>query len=492
MYDITIIGAGVVGALIARRLAAYDLKICLLDQENDVGRGATAANSAIVHAGFDAREGSLKARMNVRGAELMPAICEELGVSYRRNGSLVVAFADEREAVEAIYRRGVANGVPGLRILEREELMAMEPHLNPDLACALYAPTGAIVCPYGLTIAAVGNAMDNGAELLLNFAVTGVERDGEAFTVRAADGRAVHTRYLVNSAGLHADDIARMTAPLTGDEVAFAIHPRRGEYMLMDKTCGDTVGCTVFHTPTAMGKGVLVTPTVHGNLLVGPTATDITDKDDTSTTAEGFADIRRKAGDNVADIPYGKVITSFCGLRAVGDAGDFIIHAEEGVVTLGGIESPGLSSSPAIAEYVETLLVGMGLTITPKAGYRPRRAPMDAFRHMTPEEKNAVIAADDRYGRIICRCEEITEGEIVAAIHRNPPAYDLDAVKRRTRSGMGRCQGGFCLPEVVRILAREWGVSLDDVTKNGGDSYIIRGRTKTAGGRQSTEGEDRT
>lgn len=478
MYDITIIGAGVVGAMIARRLAAFDLRICIVDKENDVARGATAANSAIVHAGFDAKVGSMKARMNVRGSRMMEQVCAELGVSYRRNGSLVVAFENERTEVEAIYRRGVENGVEGLRILEREELMEMEPHLNPALSCGLYAPTGAIVCPFGLTFAAVGNAMDNGAELLLNFAVTAIARGAEGFTVTAADGREVRSRYLVNSAGVFADEIARML----GDE-SFTVHPRRGEYMLLDKEYGSTTNCTIFHTPTAMGKGVLISPTVHGNLLVGPTATDMEDKNDTATTSEGFAAIRAKAGDNVANLPYGKVITSFCGLRAVGSTGDFIIKAEDGVVTLGGIESPGLSSSPAIAEYVEELLRDMGLTLTPKADYCPYRAPMDAFHRMSPEEKNRMIAKDPRYGRIICRCEEVTEGEMVETIHRNPPAYDVDAVKRRTRGGMGRCQGGFCSPEVVRILAREWGMDYDAVTKCGGGSYINKGRTKTAGGR---------
>lgn len=479
MYDIIIIGAGVIGGMIARQLSKYDLKICLVDKENDVARGATAANSAIVHAGFDAKEGSMKAKMNVRGSELMPEICNELGVPYQNNGSLVVAFAHERENLEALYHRGLANGVRGLRLLEREELFRMEPALNSDLDCALYAPTGAIVCPYGLTIAAVGNAMDNGTELKLNFEVTAITRNENSVTVTAADGREVTARYMVNSAGLFADEIAR----LLGDD-SFSIRPRRGEYMLLDKECGHTTTCTIFHTPTPMGKGVLVSPTVHGNLIVGPTATDIDDKKDTTTTSEGFADIRAKAGDNVANLPYGKVITSFCGLRAVGSTGDFIIKASDGIVTLGGIESPGLSSSPAIAEYVEELLRSMGLSLVEKATYNPYRAPSDSFRQMSASDKNDVIQKDPRYGRIVCRCEGITEGEIVAAIHQNPPAYDVDAVKRRTRSGMGRCQGGFCSPEVVRLLAREWNIPYDAVTKCGNGSYINKGRTKIAGGKK--------
>ncbi|MBQ8718539.1 MAG: FAD-dependent oxidoreductase, partial [Clostridia bacterium] len=309
----------------------------------------------------------------------------------------------------------------------------------------------------------------------LNFKVSAIAREADGFILAAEDGRGVKARYIVNSAGLFSDEIAR----LLGEE-GFSVHPRRGEYMLLDKECGATVNCTIFHTPTRMGKGVLVSPTVHGNLIVGPTAVDMKDKTDTATTADGFAELRVKAADNVANIPYGKVITSFCGLRSVGSTGDFIIKAQDGVVHLGGIESPGLSSSPAIAEHVTDLLGKMGLSLTKKANYNPNRAPTDAFRHMSVEEKNQIIRQDPRYGRMICRCEGVTEGEMVEAIHRNPPAYDVDAVKRRTRGGMGRCQGGFCSPEVIRILAREWGVPYDAITKNGGNSWINRGRTKSA------------
>jgi len=473
MYDVTVIGAGVVGGMIARTLAKYDLKIAILEKENDVAMGATKANSAIVHAGFDAKEGSMKARMNVRGSEMMEDVTRELGVKYVRNGSLVVAFAHEREAVEDILRRGIANGVKGLRIVEREELFRMEPNLNPELACALYAPTGAIVCPYELTIAAVGNAMDNGAELLREFCVDAIEKTEAGYRITASDGRAVDTKYVINAAGLYADRIAAMTG-----DADFSMHPRRGEYMLLDKECGDFTACTIFHTPTKMGKGVLVTPTVDGNLLVGPTATDIEDKEDTSTTAEGFASIFEKASDNAKSIPFSKVITSFCGLRAVGSTGDFIIRLRDGVVTLGGIESPGLSSAPAIAEYVEELLLADGLPTTRRADYNPTRRPAHHFRTLSNEEKNEIIRRDPRYGRIVCRCEGITEGEIVEAILQNPPATDLDGVKRRTRSGMGRCQGGFCSPTVVALIARECGVPFESVTKFGHGSVLNFGKTK--------------
>ena len=473
-YDIVIIGAGVVGGMIARRLARYNKSLCILDKENDVAMGATKANSAIVHAGFDAKEGSLKARLNVRGSVLMPEVCRELGVKYKNNEALVVAFESERAEVEAIYERGVRNGVQGLKIIEREELIDIEPNINPDLACALVAPTSAIVCPYELCIAAVGNAMDNGAELKLGFEVASIEKCGDTYKITSADGDVVEAGIVINSAGVYSDRIAAMTG-----DADFDVHPRRGEYMLLDKECGSFTQRTIFHTPTKMGKGILVSPTVDGNLLLGPTATDIEDKDDTSTTAEGFATIFAKASDNVASIPFNKVITSFCGLRAVGSTGDFIIKHREGVITLAGIESPGLSSAPAIAEYIDEMLTNeMGFGAELRPDYNPIRRSAHYFQTLTIAQKNEIIKKDPRYGRIVCRCEGVTEGEIVEAIHTNPKATDVDGVKRRTRGGMGRCQGGFCSPIVVEILARENGIAFEDVTKFGKGSVINYGKTK--------------
>ena len=473
MYDIVIIGAGVVGGLIARTLAKYEQKIIILDKETDVAMGATKANSAIVHAGFDAKEGSLKAKLNVRGSELMEQVTKELGVKYKQNESLVVAFENEREEVENLVARGIANGVKGVRLVEKEELHAMEPNLNDDLDCALLAPTGAIVCPYELTIAAVGNAMDNGAALKLNFEVADVKKENGKFIITSKDGESVETKYVINSAGVYSDKIAAMTG-----DCDFDIHPRRGEYMLLDKECGSFCSRTIFHTPTKMGKGILVSPTVDGNLLLGPTATDIEDKEDTKTTAEGFASVISKANDNVKNLPLNKVITSFCGLRAVGSTGDFIIKINDGVVTLAGIESPGLSSAPAIAEYVEKLLLDAGMKAEKKPDYNPTRRPAHYFKSLSMEEKNEIIKKDPRYGKMVCRCESITEGEIVEALTNNPRATDIDGVKRRTRSGMGRCQGGFCSPTVVELIARELGVPFESVTKFGKGSIINYGKTK--------------
>ncbi|MBO5006801.1 MAG: NAD(P)/FAD-dependent oxidoreductase [Clostridia bacterium] len=473
MYDIVIIGAGVVGGMIARSLAKYDLSLCILEKENDVAMGATKANSAIVHAGFDAKEGSLKAKLNVRGSEMMEQVAKDLGVKYKRNESLVVAFENERAEVEAIYQRGLRNGVKGLSIVEKDELFALEPNLNPELSCALLAKTGAIVCPYELCIAAVGNAMDNGADLKLDFEVINIEKNGEVYVITAADGRTVEAKYVINSAGVYSDKIAAMTG-----DADFNVHPRRGEYMLLDKECGNFTQRTIFHTPTKMGKGILVSPTVDGNLLLGPTAVDMEDKDDTSTTSEGFNTIIDRSTDNANGIPFNKVITSFCGLRAVGSTGDFIIKSRNNVITLAGIESPGLSSAPAIAEYVEELLKEAGMNAPLKADFIPTRKPAHAFREMSLAEKNEIIKKDNRYGRIVCRCEGVTEGEIVEAIHQNPPASDVDGVKRRTRGGMGRCQGGFCSPIVVEILARELGKNIDNITKFGKGSVLNYNKTK--------------
>ena len=489
MYDVAVIGAGVTGGMIARKLSGYDLKICILERKNDVAMGATRANSAIVHAGFDAKEGSMKAKMNVKGSEMMEEVASQLGVKYRRNGSLVIGFNEEdRQEIGRLFERGVKNGVKKLQILEKEALHELEPGLAPEVECALYAPTGAIICPYELTIAAVGNAMDNGVRLYRNFEVCAIEKKDGFYEIGAAAAsraesaagmadvsvQSVKAKGVINAAGLYADQIAA----LSGDE-SFDIHPRKGEYILLDKECGGMISHTVFRTPSKMGKGILVSPTVDGNLLTGPTSVDMTDKEDTSTSAEGFARIIKEASENVAGIPYGKTITSFCGLRAVGSTGDFIINAPfEGFINVAGIESPGLSSAPAIAEYVAELVAQQGLELKEKADFNPYRTPMHHFREASIEEKNEIIKKDKAYGKIVCRCEGISEGEILAALRTNPKAVDLDGVKRRTRAQMGRCQGGFCSPHIVEMIAEEQGLAVEQVTKSGGNSFVNLRKTK--------------
>lgn len=474
MFDVVIIGAGVVGGLIARELTRYKLKICLLEKENDVAMGATKANSAIVHAGFDAKSGSLKAKLNVEGSEMMEQVTKELGVKYRRNESLVVAFSEEDLAtVEKLYEQGIANDVKELRIIDAEELRTMEPAISKKAVGALLAPTGAIVCPYELNIAAVGNAMDNGAEFKRNFEVSSIIKIENGFRVCSKD-EIVETKYVVNAAGVYSDTIAAMV----GDN-SITITPRRGEYILMDKECGTTTSRTIFRTPSAMGKGILVSPTVDGNLLLGPTAENIEDKKDVNTTTSGIASVMKNAYEVLESVPTGKNITSFCGLRSVGNTGDFIINIPtHGFVNVAGIESPGLTSSPAIAKYVAELLGTDGLMLEANPHFEPNRVSTHAFREMSNDQKNEVIRKNPKYGRIVCRCEGITEGEIVDAIHRNPPALDIDGVKRRTRSGMGRCQGGFCSPTVVELISNELNIPYEKVTKFGKGSYINVGKTK--------------
>ncbi len=476
MYDVAVIGAGVVGAMIARELSAYKLKICILEKEHDVAMGATKANSAIVHAGFDAKEGSLKAKLNVKGSKMMEDVTRDLGVKYRRNGSLVVGFNEEdRAALEELLWRGKTNGVDGLEIIERDRLIALEPNIADGVKCALYAPSGAIVCPYELTVAAIGNAMDNGAELRCSFEVKNITAHEDYYEIES-DSESVQSRYIVNAAGVYSDVIARMI----GDD-SFTVHPRRGEYLVLDKECGNTVSHTIFMTPSKMGKGILVSPTVDNNLLLGPSAVDTTDKDDKSTTPEFFTSIFDIAAKTTKNIPRGKTITSFCGLRAVGDTGDFIINRpREHFINAAGIESPGLSASPAIAEYIRELLENDGLKLEKKENYIRTRRPMHAFREADIDEKNRMIKENPAYGRIVCRCEGVTEGEILDAIRTNPRATDLDGVKRRTRAQMGRCQGGFCSPYIIELLSRELDIPYESVTKFGGDSNVALSKTKEA------------
>ncbi len=474
MYDIAIIGAGVIGGMIARALSRYNIKVCILEKENDVAMGATKANSAIVHAGFDAKEGSLKAQLNVKGSKMMPDVCRELGVKYKNNGSLVIGFSDEdRENIDELLKRGIKNGVEALRVIERGEIKALEPNISDNVVCALYAPTGAIVCPYDLTVAAIGNAMDNGVELKCNFEACDIEKRDSGYKIISNDNE-IEAKFIINCAGIYSDKIAK----LVGDS-SFNVHARRGEYILLDKECGNLVSHTIFRTPSKMGKGILVTPTVDGNMLLGPTSVDIDDKENKATTQEGFDDIIEKAGKNINNVPLAKTITSFCGLRAVGSTGDFIINSpKQRFINVAGIESPGLSASPAIAEYVIELLKEQGLTLNQKADYNPKRESSHTFSEASIDEKNKMIKNNPAYGRIVCRCEGITEGEILDAIHRNPGARDLDGIKRRTRAQMGRCQGGFCGPYITEILSRELGIPFDEVTKFGGKSRINVAKTK--------------
>ncbi len=475
-YDIAVIGGGVIGGMVLRELARYQLKTILLEKEDDVVMGATKANSAIVHAGFDAEPGTNKARYNVEGNALMEQTAKELSVPFIRNSSLVLAFTeDDLDAIRLLKQRGEQNGVPGLEILAPKEALEKEPNLSKDIKGALWAPTGGIVCPYELAIGAIENAMDNGAELLTNFPVEEIREQGDFFIIRSG-GKTVEARFVVNAAGVYADEIARMV----GDD-SFTITPRRGEYELLDKTQGKMVRSTIFQPPTKMGKGILVTPTVDGNLLTGPTSENIEDKEDTATTAAGLEKVQTLAQKSVPGINYRMVITSFTGLRACSDTHDFVIGPAKGaprMIHAAGIESPGLTSAPAIARAVVQYLKEAGLVLAENPNFHPFRKPFPKFREMSEEERAELAAKDPAFGRIVCRCETVTEGEVLAAIHRNPPARSVDAVKRRARAGMGRCQGGFCGPQVVEILAREFNIPMEQVTKSGGNSQMLTGKTR--------------
>ena len=476
MYDIVIIGAGVSGSASARELSRYQASICVLEKGEDVCSGTSKANSAIVHAGFDAANGSLMAKLNVQGNQMMEQLSKDLDFPFRRNGSLVVCTDEStRPGLQELYERGVKNGVPDLRIIERDELVAMEPNISDEAVAALYAPTGGIVCPFNLNIAMAENAYDNGVEFRFNTKVNGIRKEEEGFTIITNNGD-VRTRYIVNAAGVHADEINNMVS-----ENKMKITARRGDYCLLDKTAGNHVSCTVFALPTKMGKGILVSPTIHGNLLIGPTAVDIENKEGTNTTREGLDEAITKSAITVKDIPMRQVITSFAGLRAHEDRHEFIIGEAEdvpGFINCAGIESPGLTASPAIGVMVADILQEkMGLV--KKDNFIATRKGVLNPENLSLEERNELIKKNPAYGNIICRCEMITEGEILDAIHRPLGARSLDGVKRRTRAGMGRCQAGFCSPRTMEILAREVpGFTMYDVTKSGGDSAIVVGTNK--------------
>ncbi len=474
MFDVVVIGGGVVGGLILRELTKYQLNVCMLEKANDVAMGESKANSGIVHAGFDAAMGSLKAKFNVEGNKMMEGVCADLGVKFRRNGSLVVAFSEEDfQTIKDLKFRGEINGVEGLEIIDQGRLREMEKNISDEAIAALYAPTGGIVCPYELTIASIGNAMDNGAILKTDFTVTAIEKTENGYLVKSEDGQEVCAKLVINCAGLHSGKIAEMV----GDDIK--IGARKGEYILLDRESGDFVNHTLFFTPTKLGKGILVTQTVDNNILLGPTAEEGVDS--TETSAEGLAFVIEKARKMCKNPPLFNTITSFAGVRAYSDRHDFIIEESKnarGVIHCAGIESPGLTASPAIAKYVVETLVGEMVVLEKNEAFNGTRKPDYFFKNLSMEEKNEIIKKDPSYGKIICRCEQVTEGEILRAIRENPPAKDIDGVKRRTRSGMGRCQGGFCQPYVAELIAKERGMSLTNVTKNGKSSNLLTGVTK--------------
>ena len=475
MYDVIIIGAGVTGCAVARYLSRYQGSALVLERAEDVCCGTSKANSAIIHAGFDAAHGSLMAKMNVQGNRMLPELAKELDFPFRRNSSLVVCMSEEdMPRLRALYENGVKNGVEGLEIVDAQRLHELEPNVSKNAVAALWVPTGGIVCPFNMTIALAENANANGVDFRFNTKVTGFTRGEEGWTVHTEQGD-FQTRYVVNAAGVYADVLHNMVSARK-----LHITPRRGDYCLLDRQVGGFVSHTVFQLPGKLGKGVLVSPTVHGNIIVGPTAIDIEDRDGTNTTAAGLEELIAKAGISVDNLPIRQTITSFAGLRAHEDHHEFVIGEAEdapGFVDCAGIESPGLTSAPAIGLTVAELLREK-LGLRKKEDFIATRKGLLDPKSLTKEAYQALIRENPAYGQIICRCEQVTEGEIIDAIRRPLGARSLDGVKRRTRAGMGRCQAGFCSPRVLEILARELGVSQAEITKCGGASRLIVGVNK--------------
>lgn len=489
-FDVVVIGAGVCGCAVARELSRLSLSVCVLEAEEDVCCGTSKANSAIVHAGFDAAPGTLNARLNVEGSRLMPGLCEELGVAYDPIGSLVVCTDPAaRPRLEELLERGRQNGVQELRIVEQEELLALEPNVSDDACCALWAPTAGIVDPFGLTLALAQNACANGAEFRFNERVIGINPcpaaapgSDPAWRLKTASGE-LTASCVVNACGVFADEIHNEVC-VPGDEMA--IVPRRGQYYVLDTAAAGYVRHTVFCLPTALGKGVLVTPTTAGNVLVGPTAEDIEGKRGTDTTADGLAEVREKCSVTMRDVPLFEAIRTFSGLRAHRAEHDFVIGevpGAPGFVDCAAIESPGLSSAPAIGRMVAQIVAQRFPGAAPKQGFIQRRRPIPDVEHLSLEQWAELIRVRPDYGHVVCRCRRVTEGQIVDAVRAPLGARSLDAVKRRTGAGMGRCQGGFCTPKIMEIIAREApSTPMEDVTKAGPGSELVYGRTKTFGG----------
>ena len=475
MYDVVIIGAGVSGSASARELSRYKVNACVIEKTEDVCSGTSKANSGIVHAGFDAPEGSLMAKLNVEGNLMMEELSKELDFPFKKNGSLVICLSEEdMPKLKELYDRGIRNGVKELKILNKEEVLELEPNITDDVYAALYAPTGGIVCPFGLNIALAENANTNGIEFRFNTEAQDIEKIDGGFIIKTNQGD-IKTKYIVNAAGVYADKFHNMVS-----QNKINITARKGEYCLLDKTAGNHVSRTIFALPGKMGKGVLVSPTAHGNLIVGPTSTDIDDKEGVNTTREGLDTVIGKSSMNVKNIPMRQVITSFSGLRAHEDNHEFIIKELEdakGFIDCAGIESPGLTSSPAIGKMVADILKEK-LNLEENPNFIGTRKGILDPNILSLEERNQLIKEQPAYGNIICRCEMITEGEIIDAIRRPLGAKSLDGVKRRTRAGMGRCQAGFCSPKTMEILERELSISMFDITKAGGESNMVLGLVK--------------
>ena len=477
-YDICIIGAGVVGAAIARELSRYEADIIILEKEDDVSCGASKANSGIVHGGYAAKHGTLRGELNVIGNRMYERLNRELNFGYRETGALVIGFDDaDRNEIEILYANGIKNGVDGLEIIDRRQIIEMEPNINPEVRHALYCRHAGVTSPYEFTIALMENAISNGAVLRLNCGVEGIQIAKNGFNIQT-DTVKISCRYIINAAGIFSDIISQMVGP-----DYFKIKPRKGQYVIFDRDTGSAVSNVIFQTPTKKGKGILVTSTFHGNLMIGPNAEDTTDRYDIETDEEALAYITETAKKSIPGIDLKKAIRSFSGIRAASDAGDFIIEHTEvpGLINVAGIDSPGLTSSPAIALRVVSILKEAGFPLKGKSSFDPYRMPIIHKKERLPsDEVERLIKIDPSPERIICRCEQVRESVITDALNRNIDIHSMDAVKRRTRAGMGRCQGKFCGPRVKEIIAREKNIPIDRVITPGRGSGILPGKKSKA------------
>ena len=475
MYDVLIVGAGITGAALAYELSQYKLSAAVLEKEDDVAKGTTRANSAIIHAGYDPEPGTLMARSNVKGSLLWKELAAKLGIEYKITGSLVLAYsAKEAEIVEDLYDRGIKNGVGGLRILSGAEAEKLEPNINGGVVSALLAETAAVINPWQACIALSEFAAKNSVEFFFSSEVSGVKRQDGVYTVEAY-GREFAARYVVNAAGLNAESVHALAGG-----GGFGSRAVRGEYYILDKNQGDFVSRVIFRVPDASGKGVVIAPTVHGNLLVGATAEPNADAFDVASTARGLAAVRNEAAKLCGHIAFGENIRNFSGNRAYIDSGDFLVAeslSAPGFINMAGVKSPGLSGAPALAKEVVAILGSLGLSFERKSSLVEYKLPK-RFAELSDEEKRDMISRDPRCGKVVCRCETVTEGEIIAALRGSLAPPTVSAVKRRVNAGMGRCQGGFCSVRVHEIIARERDIDYNQVTLDGGGSYIVTGDTK--------------
>ena len=482
-YDVAIIGAGITGSSIAFELSKYDLKVVLLERENDVAMKTTKANSAIIHAGYDPKEGTKMARLNVLGSSLIHDYAEKLNFHYKQIGSLVVGRNEKDHAIiDKLFERGNKNGVPNLKVLKtRKEIEDLgETNLHEDIDYALYAPSAAIVSPWEMCLSFAENAVKNGVTLKLNCKVNDITKVGDSFEIETSLGK-IESDYVINAAGTHADDIYKLVLKEKADK-SFTIVPSRGEYYLLDKDEANLVHHVIFQTPTEMGKGVLVSQTVHGNLIVGPDA-DINNatKDCVHNTSKSMAYVRSTSVLSVPSISFGSNIRNFAGIRAtLKEYDDFLIEESDevkGFINFAGIKSPGLSCGPALGLEAIEILKNIGVQLNKKKDYEYVRRPT-FFKDLSDDEKLEMIKKDSRYGQVICRCETVTEGEIIHAMHEIIPARTLDGIKRRVNSGMGRCQGGFCGPKIFELLMEELHLSYDQIYQDREGSQVVVCRTK--------------